>query len=104
MGTQAAWSERVPPFAPILRADQDADRRGQDGHDTTEINRVEIQAPVDGVLVISGTAYVNNLSPVAIDYILNAKLDGSNVTPARWVAFHYSSPGDTEGRGRPARR
>jgi len=76
-------------FVPILRAQQDADRSGYPVTGTTEVNRVAIEVPVDGVLMISGTAYVNSSAPA--DYILNPKVDGSDATPAGWGAFYFAS-------------
>jgi hypothetical protein len=43
-----------------------------------EINSVDIDVPVDGVLVISGTSFLNNLGPAAI-YRLRPFVDGSTV-------------------------
>ncbi len=43
-----------------------------------EINSVDINVPVDGVLVISGTTFLNNLGPAAI-YRLRPFVDGSTV-------------------------
>ena len=47
-------------LAPILRAQEDATDVGTTVSGTTKINSLPIEAPVDGVLLISGTAYVNN--------------------------------------------
>ena len=58
-------------LAPILRAQEDATDAGTTVSATTEVNSVPIEAPVDGVLLISGTAYVNSYEESAIDYILN---------------------------------
>jgi hypothetical protein len=79
-------------LAPILRAQQDGSVDGQQVSGTTEVNSVAIQTPVDGVLMISGAAYVNNYEPTAIDYTLNPKVDGSNAHPAGWGAY-YSANG-----------
>jgi hypothetical protein len=76
-------------FVPILRAQQDADRSGYPVTGTTEVNRVAIEVPVEGVLMISGTAYVNSSAPA--DYILNPKVDGSEATPAGWGAYYFAS-------------
>ena|SRR5829696_649254 len=57
-------------LAPILRAQEDATDVGTAVSGTTKINSLPIEAPVDGVLLISGTAYVNNYEESAIDYIL----------------------------------
>jgi len=75
-------------LAPILRAQQDGTASGQSVTGTTEVNSVAIQAPVDGILLISGTAYVNSLEPAATEYALNPKVDGSNATPAGWGAYY----------------
>jgi hypothetical protein len=92
-------------LAPILRSQQDGSNGGQVVTGTTEVNSVAIQAPVDGVLMISGTAYVNSFEPVAIDYTLNPKVDGSNATPAGWGAYYSADVGDpSDGSGAPGSR
>jgi hypothetical protein len=88
-------------LAPILRAQQDDFASGQVVTGTTEVNSVAIQAPVNGVLMISGTAYVNSFEPAAIEYVLNPKIDGSNATPAGWGAYHSADVGDPSGGGAP---
>ena len=86
-------------LAPILRAQQDGSIGGQQVTGTTEVNSVAIQAPVDGVLMISGTAYVNNYEPTAIDYTLNPKVDGSNAHPAGWGAYYFAAAGSSGAPG-----
>jgi hypothetical protein len=79
-------------LAPILRAQEDATAFGNTVTGTTEVNSVPIEVPVDGVMMISGTAYVNSFEEVsAIDYILNPKVDGSDATPFGWGAYHSAS-------------
>src|SRR5215207_5264765 len=90
--------------APILRAQEDATDAGTKVSATTEVNSVPIEVPVDGVLMISGTAYVNNYEESAIDYILNPKVDGSNATPSGWGAFHYAGVGNPMGNADPGSR
>jgi hypothetical protein len=84
-------------LAPILRAQQDGIANGQLVSGTTEVNSVAIEAPVDGVLMISGTAYVNNYEPSATDYILDPKVDGSDATPAHWGAYSFAGANGTPG-------
>ena len=91
-------------LAPILRAQQDGSDCGQAVTGTTEVNSVAIQAPVDGILLISGTAYVNTSEPSAINYVLNPKVDGSNATPAGWGAFYLADVGASNGNGGPGSR
>jgi hypothetical protein len=91
-------------LAPILRAQQDGTASGQSVTGTTEVNSVAIQAPVDGILLISGTAYVNSLEPAATDYALDPEVDGTNATPAGWGAFYSADVGDPFGRGAPGSR
>jgi len=91
-------------LAPILRAQQDGSNGGQQVTGTTEVNSVAIQAPVDGVLMISGTAYVNSYEPAATDFALDPKVDGTNATPAGWGAFYSADVGDPFGRGAPGSR
>jgi hypothetical protein len=92
-------------LAPILRSQQDGFHRGQVVTGTTEVNSVAIQAPVNGVLMISGTAFVNSGEPAAINYILNPKVDGSNATPTGWGAYYRADVGDpTNGNGGPGSR
>ena len=92
-------------LAPILRSQQDGSNGGQGVTGTTEVNSVAIQAPVNGVLMISGTAYVNSWEPAAIDYALNPKVDGSNATPAGWGAYYSADVGDpSSGSGAPGSR
>jgi hypothetical protein len=92
-------------LAPILRSQQDGSPGGQGVTGTTEVNSVAIQAPVNGVLMISGTAYVNSFEPAAIDYVLNPKVDGSNATPAGWGAYYSADVGDpSTGNGAPGSR
>ena len=86
-------------LAPILRAQQDGSVDGQQVTGTTEVNSVAVQAPVDGVLMISGTAYVNNYEPTAIDYALNPKVDGSNAHPAGWGAYYSADAGSSGAPG-----
>src|SRR5829696_5300356 len=62
-------------LAPILRAQEDATDAGTKVSATTEVNSVPIEVPVDGVLLISGTAYVNSYEESAIDYILRASVN-----------------------------
>ena len=90
-------------LAPILRAQQDSLLGGQLVSGTTEINSVAIQAPVDGVLMISGTAYVNSYEQAPTDYALNPKVDGSNATPAGWGAYYFADAGQS-GDGAPGSR
>jgi hypothetical protein len=79
-------------LAPILRAQEDATAFGNTVTGTTEVNSVPIEVPVDGVMMISGTVYVNSFEEVsAIDYILNPKVDGSDATPFGWGAYHSAS-------------
>jgi hypothetical protein len=89
---------------PILRAQEDATDAGTTVSATTEVNSVPIEAPVDGVLLISGTAYVNSYEESAIDYILNPKVDGSNATPYGWGAFQNAGVGNPLGNGDPGSR
>ena len=89
---------------PILRAQEDATDAGTTVSATTEVNSVPIEAPVDGVLLISGTAYVNSYEEFAIDYILNPKVDGSNATPYGWGAFQNAGVGNPLGNGDPGSR
>jgi hypothetical protein len=91
-------------LAPILRAQQDGTASGQSVTGTTEVNSVAIQAPVDGILLISGTAYVNSLEPAATEYALNPKVDGSNATPAGWGAYYSADVGNQFGSGAPGSR
>ena len=91
-------------LAPILRAQEDATDVGTAVSGTTKINSVPIEAPVDGVLMISGTAYVNNYEESAIDYILNPKVDGSDATPYGWGAFQFAGAGNPMGNADPGSR
>src|SRR5215207_2445537 len=91
-------------LAPVLRAQEDATDVGITVSGTTEVNSVPIEVPVDGVLLISGTAYVNSFEESAIDYILNPKVDGSDATPYGWGAFHYAGVGSPMGNGAPGSR
>jgi hypothetical protein len=91
-------------LAPILRAQEDATDVGTNVSATTEINSLPIEAPVDGVLLICGTAYVNSFEESAIDYILNPKVDGSDATPYGWGAFQNAGVGNPMGNGDPGSR
>src|SRR5215212_7264645 len=91
-------------LAPILRAQEDATDVGTTVSGTTEINSLPIEVPVDGVLLISGTAYVNSYEESAIDYILNPKIDGSEATPYGWGAFQNAGVGNPMGNGDPGSR
>ena len=84
-------------LAPILRAQQDTDFGGSRVSGTTEINSVSIDAPVNGVLIISGTALVNNDESAATVYNLNPKVDGTNATPAGRAASFAAAPNATAG-------
>ena len=84
-------------LAPILRAQQDATSSGIDVSGTQQINSLSINAPVSGVLMISGTAFVNSREASPADYILNPKLDGSNVTPSGWGAYFTANSSGNEG-------
>lgn len=94
----------VTELAPILRAQQDSSNSGQRVTGTTEVNSVAIQAPVDGVLMISGTAYVNSGEPAPTNYVLDPKIDGSNATQAGWGAYYFADAGDPSGGGGPGSR
>jgi hypothetical protein len=89
---------------PILRAQEDATDVGTNVSATTEVNSVPIEVPVDGVLMISGTAYVNSFEESAIEYVLNPKVDGSDATPYGWGAFHLAGVGSPLGNGDPGSR
>jgi hypothetical protein len=91
-------------LAPVLRAQEDATDVGTTVSGTTEVNSVPIEVPVDGVLLISGTAYVNSFEESAIDYILNPKVDGSDATPYGWGAFQNAGVGSPMGNGAPGSR
>lgn len=85
-------------LAPILRAQDDPDNPGSSVTGTNPVNNVAISAPTDGVLMISGTAYVNNYETSGVDYILNPKVDGSNATQPGWGSYFSSFP-NGEGGG-----
>ena len=84
-------------LAPILRAQQDVNSSGVDVSGTQQINSVSINAPVSGVLMISGTAFVNSRETSPTNYILNPKLDGTSVTPAGWGAYFAANSSGNEG-------
>jgi hypothetical protein len=92
IGARGSGGGSSTQLAPILRAQEDATAFGNTVTGTTEVNSVPIEVPVDGVMMISGTAYVNSFEEVsAIDYILNPKVDGSDATPFGWGAYHSAS-------------
>jgi hypothetical protein len=64
-----------------------------------EVNSVAISVPLDGYLVISGGAFVNNQNGTDLQYALNAKLDGANALVQDWTAVTSFETGTEQNRG-----
>ncbi len=67
-------------LSPILRAQQTNEQCCTKEDSPKQVNRVSINAPVAGVLVISGTSYVNSERNVAVGYTLTPKVDDVTAT------------------------
>ncbi len=85
---------------PLVRAQRDTTDLGttETNVGMLQINSVSITAPVDGILVISGTAFANNDSAFPVDMALLARVDGVGAngvtTMHAWVDMPANGVGD----------
>jgi hypothetical protein len=84
----------------VMRAQRDSDSGGSTESASTgvQVNSVSITAPAAGFLVISGHVFVNNNDAGTVPYVLNPKIDGTDVTAPGWGAtFTAASAGSVVG-------
>jgi hypothetical protein len=74
-------------LTPLLFADGDQSLGGTSvTAGRVEVNSVTVDAPHDGFLVVSGRIFINNMSGVEKQYVLNLMVDGAHALPQPWAA------------------
>ena len=80
-------------LAPILRAKQDTDSAGVLNFAGGVVNSLTINAPVAGVLMVSGNVFLRN-NTQATEPQLIFKVDGTAVAPSNWSAIASLAAGE----------
>ena len=80
-------------LAVLVWADTDTAGGGTNlyGSAAVEVNSVSINPPIDGYIIVSGSAFVNNEDSSAIAYILNPLVDGSSPYGHSFMAYFYAA-------------
>jgi hypothetical protein len=88
-------------LVPTLYAQGDADNGGTTVAATgrVTINSIPIDVPVDGVLVASGSVFINNQSGAQRQFVLNLLVDGANALAQDWAAVTSFETATEQNRG-----
>jgi hypothetical protein len=80
----------------VLRGQKDSDSSGVSNFNGGQINSVNIVAPVDGVLVISGHVFIRNGNAATQEPRQTLKVDGTGITPSGWQSEGTLTPASAD--------